>query len=94
MIRVKKLISSSAKQLIFDQYDDTLKNQFMSIVDPILANVKANRGIYDYQIIVDDSVEARDAHTLPCTIKIKPTPTLEYIDLTFTIYPESVDFEN
>lgn len=93
MIRVKKLISSSAKQLIFDQYDDTLKNQFMSIVDPILANVKANRGIYDYQIIVDDSVEARDAHTLPCTIKIKPTPTLEYIDLTFTIYPESVSFD-
>jgi phage tail sheath protein FI len=94
MIRVKKLISSSAKQLIFDQYDDTLKNQFMSIVDPILANVKSNRGIHDYMIIIDDSAEARDAHTLPCTIKIKPTPTLEYIDLTFTIYPESVSFEN
>ena len=92
MLRIKKLIKNVGKQLIFDQYDSSLKNQFMSLVTPILSNVKANGGIYDYVIEVDDSVEARDAHTLPCTIHVKPTPTLEYIDLTFTIYPESVDF--
>ena len=92
MIRIKKLIRGAGKQLIFDQYDSSLKNQFLSIVTPILANVKANRGISDYRIDIDDSAEARDAHTLPCTIHVKPTPTLEYIDLTFTIYPESVDF--
>ena len=92
MIRIKKLIKGAGKQLIFDQYDTSLKNQFLSIVTPILANVKANRGISDYRIDIDDSAEARDAHTLPCTIHVKPTPTLEYIDLTFTIYPESVDF--
>ena len=94
MIRIKKLITGVGKQLIFDQYDNSLKNQFLSLVTPILSNVKANRGIYDYRIDIDDSVEARDAHTLPCTIHIKPTPTLEYIDLTFTIYPESVDFRD
>lgn len=94
MIRVKKLITTRAKDLIFDQFDNSLKDQFMGLVNPILADVQANGGIYDYRILIDDSVEARDAHTLPCTIKIKPTPTLEYIDLTFTIYPESVDFEN
>ena len=92
MIRIKKLIKGAGKQLIFDQYDTSLKNQFLSIVTPILANVKANRGISDYRIDIDDSAEARDQHTLPCTIHVKPTPTLEYIDLTFTIYPESVDF--
>lgn len=94
MLRIKKLISNVGKQLIFDQYDSSLKNQFLSLVTPILSNVKANGGIYDYRIDVDDSVEARDAHTLPCTIHVKPTPTLEYIDLTFTIYPESVDFRD
>ena len=86
------VVTGVGKQLIFDQYDSSLKNQFLSLVTPILSNVKANGGIYDYYIEVDDSVEARDAHTLPCTIHVKPTPTLEYIDLTFTIYPESVDF--
>lgn len=92
MLRVKKLVSEVGKNLIFEQYDATLKNQFLSLVTPILSDVKANRGISDYRIIVEDSAEARDAHTLPATIQIKPTPTLEWIDLTFTIYPESVDF--
>lgn len=92
MLRIKKLISNVGKQLIFDQYDTSLKNQFLGLVTPILSNVKANGGIFDYMINIDDSVEARDAHTLPCTIRVKPTPTLEYIDLTFTVYPESVDF--
>lgn len=94
MLRIKKLISNVGKQLIFDQYDSSLKNQFLGLVTPILSNVKANGGIFDYRIDIDDSVEARDAHTLPCTIHVKPTPTLEYIDLTFTIYPESVDFRD
>lgn len=94
MLRIKKLITNVGKQLIFDQYDTSLKNQFLGLVTPILSNVKANGGIYDYKIDIDDSVEARDAHTLPCTIHVKPTPTLEYIDLTFTIYPESVDFRD
>lgn len=94
MLRIKKLITGVGKQLIFDQYDNSLKNQFLSLVTPILSNVKTNRGIYDYRVDIDDSIEARDAHTLPCTIHVKPTPTLEWIDLTFTIYPESVDFRD
>jgi len=92
MIRVKKLVVSASRQLIFEQYDTSLKNQFLSLVNPILAEVKANRGISDYKIDIDDSAEARDAHTLPAVIHIKPTPSLEYIDLTFTVYPESVEF--
>ena len=92
MIRVKKLITAAGRQMLFEQHDGTLKSQFLAIVTPILSDVKANRGISDYRIDVDDSAEARDAHTLPATIHIKPTPTLEYIDLTFTVYPESVEF--
>ena len=94
MIRVKKLVESAARNLIFEQYDGTLKSQFLALVTPILSEVQANRGIYDFRISVDDSVEARDAHTLPATIAIKPTPALEYVELTFTIYPESVDFQS
>lgn len=93
MLRVKKLVSAAGRQMIFEQHDGTLKAQFLAIVTPILSDVKANRGISDYRIDVDDSAEARDAHTLPATIHIKPVPSLEYIDLTFTIYPESVDFQ-
>jgi hypothetical protein len=93
MIRVKKLIMESAKHLIFEQYDETLENQFKGIVEPILADVKANRGIIDYRVITESTPETRDQHILPAKILIKPTQALEYISISFTVYPESVQFE-
>lgn len=93
MNRVKKLVSAVGKTLIFDPFDDTVKDQFDEPVRKILSEVKQNRGIYDYRIKYADSAEARDQHTLAASIGIKPTPALEWIDLTFTVYPESVEFQ-
>ena len=93
MIRVKKLISEAAKHLIFEQYDDTLEKQFRGLVEPILADVKANRGIYDYRVKTEITPETKDQHILPAKILIKPTPALEYISISFVVYPESVSFE-
>jgi len=94
MIRVKKLVTEAAKDLIFEQYDDTLEKQFRGLVEPILADVKSNRGIYDYRVITEVTEETRDQHILPAKILIKPTPTLEYISISFVVYPESVSFES
>ena len=80
-------------KLVFEQYDDTLEQQFRGIVDPILAEVKSNRGIYDYRILTEVTAETRDQHILPAKILIKPTPALEFISLSFVVYPESVQFD-
>jgi len=93
MIRVKKLVSSVAKNLIFEQYTETLDKQFKSMVEPILAEVKSNRGIFDYRVKTECTPETRDQHILPARILIKPTPALEYISISFVVYPESVDFQ-
>jgi phage tail sheath protein FI len=93
MLRVKKLISGACRRLIFEQNDATVKGQFEGLVRPILDDIKAKRGIYDYRLTVDDSPEARDRQELPASIMIKPTKALEYIDITFTIMPESVSFD-
>ena len=93
MIRVKKLVSQAARNLIFEQYDATLEKQFRSIVEPILQDVKANRGIYDYRVVTESTEETRDQHILPAKILIKPTPALEYISISFVVYPESVQFD-
>lgn len=93
MIRVKKLVSNAAKNLIFTQYDDTLEKQFRGLIDPILAEVKSNRGISDYRIITEVTPETKDQHILPAKILIKPTPALEYISISFVVYPESVSFD-
>ena len=93
MIRVKKLVTNAAKNLIFTQYDDTLEKQFRGLIDPILADVKSNRGISDYRIITEVTPETKDQHILPAKILIKPTPALEYISISFVVYPESVSFD-
>ena len=92
MIRVKELITKAARQLIFEQNDGTLRRQFQSLVEPILANVRANRGITDYRLDIEQSVECEDEHELSATIWIKPTPTLEYISINFNITPQCVTF--
>lgn len=93
MLRVKKLIEQACKVLIFEPNDMTVREQFLGLVNPILSDIRANRGITDFKIDVDNSKEAIDRHELPATIWIKPTPTLEYIDLTFVITPEGASFE-
>lgn len=93
MIRVKDLVKSAATQLIFEQNDNTVDAQFRSIVEPILANVKQNRGISDFKIKTDTSAEARDRKELPAAIHVKPIGCLEYIPITFTIYPEGAKFD-
>ena len=93
MLRLKKLVYDASKELIFEQYDETLENQFKSIVEPILNDIKTKRGIYDAKLIVESTPEMKDEHLLAAKIMVKPTPALEYISLSFVVYPESVEFD-
>lgn len=93
MIRIKKLIKVAAKNLIFEQYDSTLEKQFKTLVEPILSDVKSNRGISDYKLITEVTAEAKDQHILPAKILVKPISSLEYISISFVVYPESVEFD-
>lgn len=92
MLRIKKLVVEASKHLIFEQNDATVEKQFRSLVEPILADVKSNRGIVDYRVQTESTPETRDQHILPAKIMVKPTNSLEYISLSFVVYPESVDF--
>lgn len=94
MIRIKDLVLTASQQLIFEQNDNMIDAQFHSIVNPILANAKQNRGISDYKIITDTSAEARDRKELPAKIWVKPINCLEYIPISFIITPEGTNFED
>ena len=94
MIRLKKLVMSATRQLVFEQNDNTVEAQFRSIVGSILANAKQNRGISDYKIQTDTSAEARDRKELPARIWVKPINSLEYISISFVVTPEGANFED
>ena len=94
LLHIRKLCSIACVGLIFDPNDNTMKKSFESAVTPILNNIMGNRGITDWRLEIDDSVEARERLELPAKIYIKPTPTLEYISIDFVITPQGTNWDD
>lgn len=92
MIYMRRLIEDVAKNLLFDQNDEAVRRQFENAVNPILANIRAERGIFDYRIQIDRSNAAFDSNTLSAKIGIKPVRTLEFIDIEFVLTPVGASF--
>ena len=80
--------------MIFEPNDATVKQSFLTTVTPILDNVRSNRGVSDYRIEVNDTVESRERRELPCKIYIKPINALEYITIDFIVTSEGVSFDD
>jgi hypothetical protein len=94
LLRARKLISAVAIRLLFEQNDDQVRQEFLRLVNPILEAIKKERGLYDFRVSVSNSPEDIDANTLRGKIYIKPTRSLEFIDLEFIITPTGASFEN
>lgn len=92
VLYMRKLINQSITSLIFEPNDTTLKAQFEGIVKPILQQIKDDRGITDFRLVVSQTPEQMDEHEISAQLWIKPTPTLEYIELDFIVTPQGVDW--
>ena len=97
LLQIKVLISNVAVRLLFEQNDQTTIDQFLAQVNPILDTIKRERGLYEYQIKMDDSIntpETRDRNELYGELFLKPTRSLEKIGITFNIMPSGASFED
>ena len=94
LLRARKLISAVAVRLLFEQNDDQVRQEFLRLVNPILDSIKKERGLYDFRVSVSNAPEDIDANTLRGKIYVKPTRSLEFIDLEFVITPTGASFEN
>lgn len=94
---IKKTITSLAIDYCFQTNDEFTWSEFKLQVEPFLRNIKDNRGLYDYQIVLDETTvtaDKIDALEMPAVIKLKPTRKAEVIDLGFTLYPYGVSFNS
>lgn len=94
LLRARKLISAVSVRLLFEQNDDQVRNEFLRLVNPILESIKKERGLYEFRVVVSNDPEDIDANTLRGKIYIKPTRSLEFIDVEFIITPTGASFEN
>jgi hypothetical protein len=94
LLRARKLISAVAIRLLFEQNDEIVRNEFLRLVNPILEAIKRERGLYEFRVTVSNDPEDIDSNTLRGKIYIKPTRSLEFIDVEFIITPTGASFDN
>ena len=94
LLQARKLISAVSIRLLFEQNDDVVRNQFLSLVNPILDNIRSERGLTDFRVVLDDDPESIDRNELVGKIYLKPTRALEFISLEFNIMPTGASFDD
>jgi len=97
MIFVKKRISQVAIRLLFDPNVETTWARFISLVQPILADIKTNFGLSDYKLVLDKTTttpELVDRNIMYAQIFLKPTRAIEYIAIDFNITRTGASFDD
>ena len=94
-IVLEKAISAAARFTLFEFNDSFTREQFKNLINPYLRNVQARRGVYDFQVVCDDSnntPEVIDANSFIGDIYIKPAKSINTIQLNFVAVRSGVAF--
>ena len=94
MLRARKLISAVAVRLVFEQNDEVVRQEFLSLVNPILDDIRRDRGLTDFKVVVSSDPEEIDQNKLTGKIYLKPTRSLEFIEIEFNITPTATSFDD
>jgi hypothetical protein len=94
LLQARKLISNASIRLLFEQNDDIVRNQFLSLVNPILDNIRSERGLIDFRVVLENDPEAKDRGELCGQIFMKPTKALEFICVEFNLTPTGASFDD
>ena len=95
-ISVEKAIATAAESFLFEFNDEFTQTQFRNIVDPFLRDIQGRRGIIDYRVISDSTVntpEIIDQNKFRANIFIKPARSINVIELTFVATRTGVEFD-
>ena len=95
-IVLEKAISTAAKFQLFEFNDSFTRANFRAAVEPFLRQVQGRRGIYDFQVICDETNNTAgvvDASQFVASIFVKPARSINFITLTFVASRSGVDFE-
>lgn len=97
LLQVRRLVSAASLTLLFEQNDQTLRDQFLAKVEPLLLQIQNQRGLTAFKVVMDSSnntSETIDRNILVGKIQLQPTKTAEFIDLTFQVLPTGSRFED
>lgn len=94
-IILEKAIATAAKFQLFEFNDDFTRSQFVNLVTPFLRDVQSRRGLIDFKVVCDESNNPGsviDRNEFVADIYIKPTRSINFIQLNFIATATGVDF--
>ena len=95
-IILEKAIATAAKFQLFEFNDEFTRSQFRNLVVPFLRDVQARRGIQDFKVVCNESNNPGsviDRNEFVADIYIKPTRSINFIQLNFIATASGVSFE-
>ena len=94
-IVLEKTIAKASKYSMFEFNDEFSRAQFVALVTPFLREIQGRRGIYDFKVVCDDTNNTGniiDTNQFVGDIYIKPTRSINFIQLNFIAVGTGVDF--
>ena len=94
-IVLEKAIATASKFFLFEQNDGFTRAQFKNLVVPFLKTVQQRRGITDFKVVCDDTNntgEVIDRNEFVADIFVKPTRSINFIQLNFIATKTGVNF--
>ena len=95
-LALEKSISVAARNFLFEFNDEFTRSEFVGIVEPLLREVQARRGLQDFRVQCDElnnTPEVIDRNEMVATIFIKPARSINFITLNFVATRTGADFE-
>lgn len=95
-IVLEKAIATAAKYQLFEYNDAFTRAQFRSLVEPFLRDVQGRRGVADFRVKCDDTNntgEVIDRNEFVADIFIKPTRSINFINLNFVAARSGISFD-
>lgn len=85
----EKRIKAASRQLLFDPNDETFQRDFIEIASGILREIQIGRGIHDFRIQADASLNTADVidrNEFRARIGIQPVRSAEFMFLEFSLH--------
>lgn len=97
LIHAKKAVAIAARGLVFEPSDPTTWQRFVNKVNPILDQIRRDRGINRFKVVMDSSTNTPDVidrNGMYGKIFLEPTKAGEFISIDFIITNAGVQFSS
>ena len=93
---LERAIARAAQNVLFEFNDEFTRAEFVNVIAPVLRDVKGRRGITDFRVVADETVNTPavvDRNEFIANIFIKPARSINYVTLNFVAVRTGVEFE-